>query len=130
MTTTTQLTHITFPAPGYAPFFQGAARVHQHGHIWLKPEAANTSLPILFPFQIDDPNYSFAANPMFTSIDPHTLVAFDAFGGLFTMPVLANNNMKLTFGLTAFNSKKYFYIFNIIGPNGPVAMDDPIIVNR
>ena len=62
--------------------------------------------------------------------DPATLTMFRDFGGLFVTPTLGNNNTKLTVGITAFESNKYFYIFNITGPNGLVAMDDPIIVNR
>ena len=133
----TNTTTISFPDPTHPhdAVFSGPQRIHKHGHIWLKQETS----PLAIPFQIDgnNMNYTFACNTpgdgraaLFIGNSQTSVTGFNGFGGVFEAPTLSPDNRTLTFKVLAFDSNKYFYILNLVGPGGAFPLNDPIIVNK
>jgi hypothetical protein len=129
---------ISFPDPAdpHAAVFSGPPRVHVHGHIWLKPEP-DGALELPFKLDPDYPGYNFVSrvagdgsHAIFISNKQSSVRSFKSFD-VFSKPTLTENATLLKIIVQRFDSNKYFYILNIVGPDGAAfSLNDPIIVNR
>ena len=130
MVTSATPTPIKFgPAPKYVATFKKSHRMHVRGHIWLANETV-PPLEITFTLSHGFKFNSSGKGPMFLGTDANNLKVFDPCGGVFSGPILASDT-ELSFSILIFDSKKYFYLLNIIAPgNKPFSVDDPIIVNK
>lgn len=122
--------------PNYVVTFtpDTVTRVHLHGHIWLNNEQAALDMPFEVPagfsFDSDPANDTDGGLAMFISDNPGTVYDFPN-NVPFSRPTLSNNGRRLTFGVTEFDHKVYYYLFNIRDKDSNlITVNDPIIVNR
>ena len=131
-------TGITFsPRPPYVATFHSNTdtRIHPRGHLWINHD----NPPISIPFDLPG-GFRFAQRAP-NDTDGRTAVSigdknnpnpngFNDFGVFLPWPTLSTDGMTLTLNIKVPDKKFYYYVFNIVGPNGAFSINDPIIVNR